>query len=287
MMGIYTYELKTLLTGLKAYIFTAFMILSGGIFVAYWNLYNGVPSTEYSLAFITVPLMAAIPFLTFSSYSGERAAGADIMLSSIGVKTIALTVSKFLAYMTVFTFSFVFLLIVPFIFAIFADINIAGALSGLLGYYLYGAALMALCLFVSSVTTRPLYSAIASYSAVLITYLCEIVLLYIADGILASFFLLSVLILLSALVVYYLTRSETVCIIFAVTLEIIVIILRFTAPDFFAGIFGSVMGIFALRDPLSGFLYGLLDLTCVVKYAVITAVFLLLTRLSLLSRRSS
>lgn len=287
MTGIYKYELKTLLSGVKAYIFTAVMILSSGIFITYWNLYSGVPNIEYSISFVTLPLMAAVPFLTFSAFSSDRDTGADMMLFSLGKAPGSLMLGKYLAYLTVFTVSFASILAVPFILMIFADINLAGALSGLLGYYLYGAALIALCLFISSVTAKPLYSAIASYAAVAAAYLCEIILLYIENSLISSFLLLSIIILLAAGAVYYITRSETACLIFAAFLELVVIVLRFAAPDFFAGIFGGIMGVIALRNPLSGFLYGLLDLTALIKYLTVISALLLLTKLSLQRRRHS
>lgn len=285
MKGIYLFELKALISGLKAYIFTAIMILSSGIFITYWNLYNGLPNVEYSLSFITIPLMLCVPFLTFSAYSRDRETGADMTLFSLGVKPVTLMLGKYLAYLTVFTVSFLFIFIVPFILTAFADINIPGALAGLLGYYLYGAVLTALCLLVSSVTSKQLYSAAAAYTVVALTYLSEIILLYVEDSLLASFFLLSIIILLCSAAVYFLTRSETASIVFAAVLEVIVIILRFAAPEFFTEIFGNVMSIIALRNPMSGFLYGLFDLTCIAEYAVIIAALLIFTALSLLRRR--
>lgn len=277
--------MKKLFSDIRAYICMALMIAVSGFFTAYFNLYNGIPNTEYSLSVISIGLMLALPLLTYPVFSKENADGFYSLQSSLGVRPAVLVAGKYLACLTVFTISFLILAIIPIISFFTSGTYLLGAYVGIIGYYLFGAAFIALMLFISAISKNSLVSLIASYSVAVISYFFEYLTIYVTASVTSALLLLTVLALLFAICIYFMTKSEIVTIAFIVITETVVILFRFISPTVFSSFYDIFMRVIAIRERLSVFLYGIFDITAVIHYIVLTAVFVLLTVLGMRKRR--
>jgi len=161
MSAIYKRELKDYFTSPLGYIFLAVYLISYGLLFS--ELYAvGVPQTAMifsNLSFITVFL---IPVLTMRLFSEERRQKTDRALLTAPVSLTGIVMGKYLAALTVFGLSQVVTLIYQTIFAFNVTVDWVGYLSCLVGTMLMAAALIAVGLFISSLTDSQIVAAVVS-----------------------------------------------------------------------------------------------------------------------------
>ncbi len=284
MINIFSFELKRLIGRLSTYIYTALILLCEGYFITNINLYGGSPAIETTIDLLSLPLMACIPLLTFLSFAGDSKTGFDSVIYSLGLSNIKLLLGKFFAAFTVFLASTLPVIIAPLVLSAFAKINLLSAFISILGYLLFGAAMISLGLFVSSVSTKPLYSALFTYTACGIMYACEWLELY-SSNITAVFFALTVISLLISLAFMKITRHDYAWLIPLAVFESFILILRFSFPKALCK-FGDILFTFiGARYSVSGFCYGLFNIASAFNLMIFGAMMLSLGFVALSSKK--
>ena len=159
MGAFYKKEFRSYFTNMTGYIFLGFLLLMTGIFYTAINLKQTHPQFEYVISNISFVFLLIVPILTMRSIAEEKHLKTDQLLYSLPVPVSKIVISKYLAMVSVFFVSVAVMALYPLILLIFGNVNLLSSYSALAGFAFLGAALIAIGLFMSSLTESQLISA--------------------------------------------------------------------------------------------------------------------------------
>ena len=287
MFAIYKKELKNYFINMTGYIFIGFMLAVTGIFTTLINLISTYPSFENVLSNITIVFLLIIPILTMRSVAEERHSKTDQLLYSLPVSVTQIVLAKYLAMFTVFLIPVGIIGLYPLILSIFGTVYLGTAYGALLGFTLLGGALIAVGMFMSSLTESQVIAAVTSFGVIFAMYLMSAISSLIPAGAMASLVAFAVVVLIFAGVVYSLTKNSTVAGITAAAGAVILAGIYFINSSIFDGLFANVLNWLSVFDRFSTFTTGLFDLTSVVYYVSLIILFVFGTVQSVEKRRWS
>ena len=160
MIAIFKREFKSYFINMSGYVFIGVLWLFSGIFATALNLIGQYAAYEYALSNLVTVLMLIVPILTMRSMSEDRRAKTDMLLYSLPVSSTEVILGKYFAMLAVWGVACLGMGATPVILGMFGAVNFASAYGALLGFFLLGAALIAVCTFVSSLTENQLIAAI-------------------------------------------------------------------------------------------------------------------------------
>lgn len=287
MSAVYKRELRAYFTGVAGYIFIAALLLFVGIYSYIINFLNGYPTFEYILYNMSYIYLIIVPILTMRVIAEDRRQHTAELLYSLPLKLSSIVAGKYLALITVLALPCAVFCFYPLILSLYGTVEYATAYSTIFGFFLLGSALIALGLFISSLTENLIVAAALSFGAVLLIYLLPTIAYYLPSTAYGSLICFVALTLIAGLIVYLLTKNGVFAVALTVGLELIAAVLYFTQPALYEGAFPAFVGWLALFDRLTGFASGLFDLTAVVYYLSVSALLLFFSVLSLEKRRWS
>lgn len=287
MLAIYKKELKNYFINMTGYIFIAFMLAITGIFTTIVNLMSAYPTFESVLSNITIVFLLIVPILTMRSVAEERHSKTDQLLYSLPVSVTQIVLAKYLAMFTVFLIPTAIISLYPLILSIFGNVYFGTAYSSILGFLLLGGALIAVGMFMSSLTESQVIAAVTSFGVVFAMYLMSMLASLIPSGAMASLVAFAVVLLIFVFIVYNLTKNGTVAGITGAAGAFLLAGLYFINSSLFDGLFASVLNWLSVFDRFSTFTNGLFDLTSVVYYLSLIVLFVFCTVQSVEKRRWS
>ena len=173
MKVIFKRELRAYLKSVTGFVFVAVLVLFVGILTTLYNVAYFNPSISYALSDMMLVSALLIPILTMRLFAEERRSGAYRLLYSLPLRSSDIILGKYFAILTLFALPVALMAILPLIFSIFGEVNLLASYASLLCFVLFGAATLALCTFLASLTDNMVLSAIFSYIAVIILYLAD------------------------------------------------------------------------------------------------------------------
>lgn len=287
MFAIYKKELKNYFINMTGYIFIGFMLAITGIFTTLINLISTYPSFENVLSNITIVFLLIVPILTMRSVAEERHSKTDQLLYSLPVSVTQVVLAKYLAMFTVFLIPVGIIGLYPLILSIFGTVYLGTAYGALLGFTLLGGALIAVGMFMSSLTESQVIAAVTSFGVIFAMYLMSAIASLIPAGSMASLVAFAVVVLIFAGIVYSLTKNATVAGITAASGAFILAAIYFINASIYDGLFANVLNWLSVFDRFSTFTTGLFDLTSVVYYVSLIVLFVFGTVQSVEKRRWS
>ncbi len=162
MKAIYKRELKSYFSSVIGWIFIAATTLISGIFFILYNLMQGYPSMEPPIFYGAMGLALLIPILTMKVMADERRHKTDQLILTSPVSLFKVVMGKYFALLTIFAIPTVIIGTFPLIMSRFGTVSFKLAYTTLLGFFLYGAALIAIGVFISSITEMQIIAAIIS-----------------------------------------------------------------------------------------------------------------------------
>lgn len=287
MSAVYRKELRGFFTSMIGYVFIAFVLLIAGIFITLTNFRTGYPNFEYSLGSISMILIFVVPILTMRVFAEERRSKTDQLLYSLPMSVTEIVIGKYLAAVTVFAVPCAVMCLYPVIMSFYGKVSFTSAYGAMLGFFLLGCALIAVGVFMSSLTESQVISAVISFGAMIVIYMMSSISSLIPAASSASYIAFAVVILLIALIVYYMTKNYWTAFSVAAALELVLAIFFFTGSSRFEGLFSRALGWLSFFARLDNFIYGIFDITSLVYYLSVAAVFVFLTMQSVEKRRWS
>ncbi len=136
--------------------------------------------------------------------------------------------------------------------------------SSIFAFFLMGAALLAIGMFLSSLTESQIVAAVLSFGAVLLSYLMAGFTSYIPSSSYASLFCFVIVILLGAVLLRFLTKSTFFAACCAIVAELILAIVYICKASLFEGLFAKFLSALSVYARYETFMTGLFDLTGVV-----------------------
>jgi len=287
MGAIYRKELRGFFNNMTGYIFIAFVLVVVGLFTTAANFKGGYPYFEYALSSVSFIFLLAVPILTMRVFAEEKHQRTDQLLYTLPISVPQIVMGKFFAMLTVFLIPVAVMCLYPLILVMYGATSVITAYGAIFGFLCLGATLIAIGMFMSSLTESQVISAVISFGVLLLTYLMSGLASLVPSTASASYIAFAVMILAIALIVYVMTKNYWVAFIAAAAGEVVLAVVYFTNSSMFVGAFASMLTWLSLFDRLNNFIYGVFDLTAVVYYLSVIAIFIFFTVQSIEKRRWS
>lgn len=287
MKAIFDREITSHFRSLTGYIFGAFLLLFTGIYTMVINLKYGYPNFEYVLSNMSFVFIIIVPILTMRVVTEERRQKTDQLLYSLPINMTKIVLGKYLALLVVLIVPMLVMCSYPVILSTFGTVYLKTAYSTIFGFFLLGAALISIGMFISSLTENQAISAGLTFVVILMNYFISTLASYVSASAIGSFVALSVALILLGLIVRLITKNTTVSLATIFLGEGLLFGAYLLWQDSFAGIFTLIMEKISLFERFYVFVDGMFDITAVVFFLSVIAVFLFMTVQSLEKRRWS
>ncbi len=287
MLAFFKRELKSYFTTLTATVFFSAFLLIMGIYTAAVNLFGSYSTFEFTLSSNLVMLILIIPILTMRLFTEERQKGITPLLASLPVSATKQVLAKYLACALIYTMPMLLLCLYPLILSLFGQVHYTSAYIAILGYWLLGLALIAIGMFISSLTSTPIVAAVISFGAFLLFYLSDgLASMFPAESI-ASYIAFLALAALAAGLLWYLTQSSFVAGLFALCTITTISVVYLLIPNFFEGAFSALVAWFSVFARYYSYINTILDLADIFYYLSLCFIGIFLTVLSVEKKRWS
>ena len=296
MSAVFKKEFRSNLMSITGILFIVIML-----FVLNWNfilvqLYAKYPNVSFTFvnfyyikSVITggVPLLTLIlaSMLTMKTFPEERHQKTDILLYSLPIGAGKVVMGKYLALVSVFALPFIEFLCFPVIASAYGTVNFAQAYGTIAAYFLLGCAVIAVCMFLSSLTSSQVICAVMGIAAVLAIYFVPQLANVFSDTPATALGLLIVLTAAVAAIVYFSTNNPVVALITFGVLGAAEIVIYIVKSDLYEGLAGRIFNSVALFDKLSGFANGTVDIGAYIYFISFAALFVFFTVQSFEKRR--
>ena len=287
MRAVYLKELKLNFTGFTGYLYGAFILLFVGIYTMAINLSGGYAQFEYVLESMAFIYLIACPVLTMRAFAEEKRSKTDQLLYSLPIRLSDVVVGKYLAMLTVSLLPVAVVSVYPLLLSGYGHVDMRSAYASILMFFLLGACLTSIGVFISSVTENQVTSAVVTLVIMLITYFMTSLASYVSTASSSSLIALSALALVLAAIVYLFTKNLSVAFLTAAPLVGALLIAYAIDASAFSGLFPALMKKLSLFERFYETIGGMFDLTAIVYYLSIIGVFLFFTTETLEKRRWS
>ena len=285
MGAIFRHELRNYFHSLTAYVFGAFLLAVVGLGSVLYNLQAAVSNFEFVLSFASIIFVVIVPILTMRTLAEERRQRTDQLLYSLPITTTQVVLGKYLALLVVYLIPLAVISLYPLLFSQFGDVYLPTSYGSLFAFFMMGAALLAVGMFLSSLTDNQGFAAGIGVAAILLNYYSVSLAEYTSSTAMGSLIALYVIALLLGVVIHNLTRNENLA--YGVTLVLIAAlsVAYFVNSSAFEGLLPDIMTKLSLFRQFNSFVNGAFDLTAIVYYVSVMGFFLFLSVQSMEKRR--
>lgn len=285
MKAVFKHELKQYFDSMTAYVFGAFLLLFIGIGSMLYNLQSAVSNFEFVLSFAAIVFVVIVPVLTMRTLSEERKQKTDQLLYALPISTTQVILGKFGALLVVSAIPLCFVGLYPLLFSRFGEVYLPTAYGSLFAFFLLGAALMAVGVFLSSLTDNQGLAAGLGVGAILLNYYSVSLSEYVSSTAVGSLIAFAVLTVCLVLIIRALTRNDVLAISTGLVLLIGLVGVYLLDRTALEGLLPSLMKTLSLFSRFTVFVNGVFDLTGVVYYLSVIVFFLFLAVQSMEKRR--
>ena len=285
MTAVWKHELKSYFHSLTAYVFGAFLLAFIGFGSMLYNIQAAVSSFELVLSFSTLIFVVIVPILTMRVIAEERRQKTDQLLYSLPITTTQVVLGKYLALLAVYLIPLCIVSLYPLIFAQFGDVYLLTAYGSILAFFILGAALIAVGVFISSLTENQGFAAGIGVAVILLNYYSVTLSESISTTVTGSVIGICVLAFALGAIIRFLTKNETLAWGVSLVILIAVTVVCLLDSSKLEGLLPSLMAQLSLFDRFTSFVNGAFDMTAIVYYLMVIVFFLFLSVQSLEKRR--
>ncbi len=242
MIAVYKREFRAYMNNVYGWLFMAVILLFVGFMMFMDNLAEGYPYFEYALSDSQYALLILIPILCMRSMAEDKRNKTDMFYLSLPMQTSAVVLGKYFAMLTVYAIPCLVLCAYPLILSGFGSINLLTAYVAILFYLILGAALIAVCQFLSSLTDNLVVAAVLGAFALAVLFFSVLFANLFPATAIASFVGFLVLALLLAGVAFLATHNLNITAITAAAAVVPLSVVYILARDAFKGLFPAVLG---------------------------------------------
>ena len=285
MLAVCKHELRMYFQTLTAYVFGAFLLAFIGFGSMLYNIQAAVSSFELVLSFSTLIFVVIVPILTMRVIAEERRQKTDQLLYSLPITTTQVVLGKYLALLAVYLIPLCIVSLYPLIFAQFGDVYLLTAYGSILAFFILGAALIAVGVFISSLTENQGFAAGIGVAVILLNYYSVTLSESISTTVTGSVIGICVLAFTLGAIIRFLTKNETLAWGVSLVILIAVTVVCLLDSSKLEGLLPSLMAQLSLFDRFTSFVNGAFDMTAIVYYLTVIVFFLFLSVQSLEKRR--
>lgn len=285
MIAVWKHELRNYFHSLTAYVFGAFLLAFVGIGAMLYNIQEAVSNFEFVLGFGCLVFVVIVPVLTMRVIAEERKQRTDQLLYALPITTTQVIIGKYLALLTVYMIPMCVICLYPLIFSQYGDVYLLTAYGSVLAFFIMGAALIALGVFISSLTDNQGFAAGIGIAVILLNYYSVSLSEYVSSTAAGSAIALCVLVIILGAVIRHMTQNDSFTYIVCFALIAGIVITYFVDSARFEGLLPGIMAKLSLFERFYGFVNGIFDMTSIVYYLSVAVFFLFLSVQSLEKRR--
>jgi len=285
MTAVLKHELRTYFRSLTAYVFGAFLLAFIGFGSLIYNLQAAVSNFEFVLSFASLVFVVIVPILTMRVIAEERKQKTDQLLYSLPISTTQVVLGKYLALLVVYLIPLCIISLYPLIFSRYGDVYLLTSYGSILAFFVMGAALIALGVFISSLTENQGFAAGIGIAVILLNYYSVSLAESVSSTGFGSLVALAVIIVILGFVIKHLTGNEVLSWGICIALYAVMMVTYQIIPEKFEGLLPSIMTTLSLFERFHVFVNGVFDLTGIIYYGSVIAFFLFLSVQSLEKRR--
>lgn len=278
MSAVYKRELRAYMNNVYGWLFMAILLLAVGFMMFLDNLRSGYPYFEYALSDSQYALLLLIPVLCMRSMAEDKRNKTDMFYLSLPMKTSSVVLGKYFAMLTIYAIPCAVLCLYPLVLSAFGTLNYATAYVSILFYLLMGAALIAVCQFLSSLTDNLVIAAVLGVLATALLLFSPLLASFLPVTALVSFVCFVVLALLLAGVAFLTTHNLNVTAITGAAAVVPLSVVYILARDSFKGLFPALVEFLSPFMHVSTFCqYGTFSIQSVVLLLSYPVLFVFLT----------
>ena len=285
MIAVWKREVASYYKSVTGWLLAAFLLIFAGIYCMAYNLSGYYAKFEYVLSAISFIYLIAVPIISMRTLAEEKRQKTDQLLYSLPMRLSSVVIGKYLGMLMVLAVPVLIMALYPLILSQFGTIHYASVYGALLAFFLLGACLLSIGLFISSVTESQVASAVITLVTMLLLYFMNGLASYISTESSASLIALMVLVIVFAVVLQLLAKNPIISVLTAVVGCGALYLWYSSNTSFFSGLFASMLASISVFDRFDTFADGVFDLTAIVYYLSIICVFLFLTVQSMEKRR--
>ena len=264
MRAIFKREFSSYMHNVTGLLFIAAIVLFEGFFFMADNLIGQSPNFEYSLANLQIVLIFAVPVLAMRSLAEDKRSRVDQLLYSLPLPLWQVVLGKYLAMVAIFGVACGIIALYPLILCAFGTVSFAAPYCSLIAFFLLGSALLALCMFLSSLTESQIIAAVVGVGGVLLLNLMDSLALIVPSGAMPSLVALLIVAALLLVLLGLLTKNLRLTAIVAAVVIGVMLLLYVIKPSMYAGLFYQLVSGMSLFGRFTTFSYGIFDVGTVV-----------------------
>ena len=287
MKAILKHELHSYFTTVSGYVFGAFILLFAGIYTMAANIKGGVSDFQYVPAGMKFIFIAIIPVLTMRMFAEERRQKTDQLLYSLPLTMSKVVIGKYLAALVMLLIPLGIIGIYPIIYSFYGKEVFSMAYGSLFGFFLLGASLIAIGMFISTLTESQAVAAGICFVVMLLNYFLTSLSNYLPKRANYSYIAFSVCICLVALLMWYMTKSPVLALAAALVCEAGLTWYYKVKPYKFVNLFPQVIAKLSVFEGFTTYTEGVFDWTNVIYSLSVIGLFLLFSVQALEKRRWS
>lgn len=171
MLAVYKRELKSVFHSMIGWIFIAAIMFFVSLYFSIYNLGQGYPYVSVVLSSIVFVMILAVPILTMRIMTEDKRMCTDRLLYTAPVKSISVILGKYFAMLTVFAIPMAYTCLLPLFLGLYGKVPYLETYISILGFFVFGAACIAVGLFVSSITENQIVAAVLGFVFLFLGYM--------------------------------------------------------------------------------------------------------------------
>lgn len=171
MWAIYKRELKAYFHCFIGFLFIAVMLFFSGLYFSVYNLYSGYPYFSYVMSAIVFLFMLSVPILCMRILAEERRNKTDQLILTSPVSVGGMVFGKYMALLTILAIPTAVNCLYPLIMSMYGTVPMGEAYLSILGFFLYGAASIAVCMLMSALTESQVIAAVLGFVMLFMAYM--------------------------------------------------------------------------------------------------------------------
>lgn len=206
MIAVLKHELRNYFNSLTAYVFGAFLLAFIGIGSMVYNLQKAMSNFEYVLSYGCLIFVVIVPILTMRIIAEEKKQKTDQLLYSLPISTTEVVIGKFIALLAILLIPLCIISIYPLIFSKFGDVYLLTSYGSIIAFFIMGAALISIGMFISSLTENQGLAAGVGIAVILLNYYSVTLSEYVSSKATGSFIAFCVILVALGAVIKYLRK---------------------------------------------------------------------------------
>ena len=285
MTAVFRHEMRLFFSGLTAYVYGAFSLFAVAIYMMYYNLSIGYANFEYALAGASFAFLIMIPIITMRIIAEEKKQKTDQLLYSLPISTTQIVVGKFLAVFCTSVIPLCIVIAYPLILQNYGNLYLPTAFGALFGYIMLAATLLAIGIFISSITESQPMAAGICFAAMVLNYYMVTLAEYATSSAYGSLVAILLMECILAFLIKHMTANDFMAKIIGGAAIVVTVAVYINNNAWFEGLFPKILENISAYERFYEFVDGIFDYTHVVYFISVIVFFLFLTVQSLEKRR--